>query len=56
MPWAQLLQTAVLRLGLNPAAFWQMSLAEWNMIARVNAPLTRDDLDALLARYPDTKT
>ncbi len=56
MPWAELFRAGVTRLGLSPLAFWAMSLAEWNMLASAGtAPLGRDKLNALLARYPDNE-
>jgi len=56
MPWAELL-AAAMRLGIEPAAFWRLSIAEWNMIMggmRNGArPLTHAEFEALAARFPD---
>jgi len=56
MPWAELL-AAALRVGVAPAAFWQLSIAEWNMIMgglREGArPLSHAEFKALAARFPD---
>ncbi len=57
MPWAELLAHA-LQLGIAPSAFWQLSLAEWNMIARGRGgahamPLNRAELDELARQFPD---
>jgi uncharacterized phage protein (TIGR02216 family) len=39
---------------LSPAAFWSLSFAEWRAITpRPRAPLAREDLEALMQRYPD---
>ena len=57
MPWAELL-AAALRLGITPAAFWRLSIAEWNMIMGASIgtgrPMTRGELETLAARFPDT--
>ncbi|WP_454714502.1 phage tail assembly chaperone [Caulobacter segnis] len=54
MSWGAPLRLA-LSLGLPPEAFWRLSLREWR--ALTEAPptpvLTRTDLRALIARYPD---
>jgi len=52
--WAAPLRLA-LSLGLAPEAFWRLSLKEWRMLTETPpAPvLTRSDLSALIARYPD---
>lgn len=54
MSWAAPLRLA-LSLGLAPEAFWRLSLKEWRMLTETPpAPvLTRSDLSALIARYPD---
>ena len=56
-PWPDLLRLGVLRLGLTPEAFWRLSLAEWRALTRPapgsDKPLTRIDLEALMALYPD---
>ena len=54
-PWPGLLRLAALRFGLAPNAFWRLSLTEWR--ALTEAPptpvISRNDLSALIARYPD---
>ncbi|MFN3958281.1 MAG: phage tail assembly chaperone [Parvularculaceae bacterium] len=55
IPWRFWLAHAVTGLGLDPDAFWRLTLAEWRWLtapARADA-LSRDRLDALLALYPD---
>ncbi|MBO9709151.1 MAG: phage tail assembly chaperone [Caulobacter sp.] len=58
--WRAALRTA-LSLGLQPEAFWRLSLAEW--LALTEAPAaatclaaTPADLRALMARFPDEET
>lgn len=54
MNWAAPLRLAV-SLGVAPEAFWRLSLTEWR--ALTEAPptpvISRNDLSALIARYPD---
>lgn len=52
--WAAPLRLA-LSLGLSPEAFWRLSLKEWRALTETPpAPvLSRADLSALIARYPD---
>jgi uncharacterized phage protein (TIGR02216 family) len=52
--WTAPLRLA-LRLGVPPEAFWRLSLAEWRALTEAPpAPvLSRADLTALIARYPD---
>lgn len=54
MSWAAPLRLA-LSLGVAPEAFWRLSLKEWRMLTETPpAPvLTRANLSALIARYPD---
>jgi uncharacterized phage protein (TIGR02216 family) len=54
LTWAQPLRLAV-SLGIAPEAFWRLSLKEWRALTQTPpAPvLTRTDLTALIARYPD---
>jgi uncharacterized phage protein (TIGR02216 family) len=49
-----MLRTAA-ALGIQPEAFWRVSLKEWRMLTeRAQAPtLGRDGLEALMARWPD---
>lgn len=54
MDWPAALRLAA-RLGIAPAAFWRLSLAEWRALAGTTGPaLSRAGLEALLQRYPDT--
>ena len=52
LPWPDLLRTA-LALGVQPDAFWRLSVAEWRALTAAAAPLTRTDLAALIAAHPD---
>lgn len=49
-----MLRTA-LAMGVQPDAFWRLSLKEWRMLTeRTAAPtLGRDGLETLMARWPD---
>jgi uncharacterized phage protein (TIGR02216 family) len=41
-------------LRLTPRTFWSLSLKEWRAFATPRRPaLARNDLDALMQRYPD---
>jgi uncharacterized phage protein (TIGR02216 family) len=45
-------------MGLSPAVFWAMSLAEWRAavegrFGQARAPMARRDLDQLMQLYPD---
>ncbi len=55
IPWRPWLQYAVAALGLEPAAFWMLTIAEWRWLTDNAAgdALSRDGLDALAALYPD---
>lgn len=55
MSWAQPLRLAV-RLGVPPEAFWRLSLKEWRVLTESPPVLSRADLSALIARYPDEET
>ncbi len=54
MIWSQPLRLAV-ALGIAPEAFWRLSLNEWRALTETppTPVLTRNDLTALIARYPD---
>ncbi len=52
MSWAAPLRLAV-RLGIAPEAFWRLSLKEWRALTEAPPVLSRADLSALIARYPD---
>jgi uncharacterized phage protein (TIGR02216 family) len=54
--WAQRLCFAMRRFGLGPEEFWALTLAEWRAISAPepgSPPISRVDLDALLAAHPD---
>jgi hypothetical protein len=52
-PWAAWLAFAA-ACGVAPAAFWRLSLAEWRALTPAeDRRLARDDLDALMRRFPD---
>ncbi len=54
-PWGAMMRTAA-RLGISPAAFWRLSLAEWRMLtegAAADAPISWAALKALTERWPD---
>ena len=52
-PWPQLLRLAA-QLGINPEAFWRLSLAEWRALTGYDADvLTRTAFEALAQRFPD---
>ena len=43
-------------MGVGPAAFWPLSLAEWRMLteaARGAAPMGRGEFERLMAAWPD---
>ncbi|MEN0652568.1 MULTISPECIES: phage tail assembly chaperone [Hyphobacterium] len=45
-------------MGITPRDFWQLSLKEWRALTQATgpAPLGRDELEALRARFPDAPT
>lgn len=54
--WAERFVFAVRGLRLSPEAFWSLTLSEWRALtapALGAAPISRADLDALLAAHPD---
>lgn len=54
--WPKLMRLGMVRLGLAPDVFWDLTPAELFLLAGVDgAPeaLKRAGLDALLARFPD---
>lgn len=53
--WAAALAAAA-RLGIAPAAFWRLSVAEWRALAggSAGAP-TRAAFEALMCAHPDRK-
>ncbi len=56
-PFDLWLKTAVRSFGLNPAAFWGMSVRDWLALLAGNAEqgLARADLGTLMNTYPDEK-
>ena len=50
--WSAALRFA-LRLGIQPEAFWRLSVREWRMLTGVEAPLRASELGALMTRFPD---
>ncbi len=56
--WARLMQVGLGRMGLTPAVFWDLTPAEFMLMAGIGerpGAMTRGGLDALLARFPDGK-
>jgi uncharacterized phage protein (TIGR02216 family) len=56
--WARLMQVGLGRMGLTPAVFWDLTPAEFMLMAgfgEAGGAMGRDGLDALLARFPDGK-
>jgi hypothetical protein len=54
-PWGEMLRAAA-RLGVKPAAFWELSLREWRMLTERPggaAPLGRGDLMRMAEAWPD---
>jgi len=52
-PWAEWLRAGAFALGLKPAEFWALSLAEWRALAGVGGAPTADELKALMRAHPD---
>ncbi len=42
-----------LGLGIPPDQFWRLSVTEWRMLTGGTAAMGRDELTALMARFPD---
>ncbi len=55
--WQGWFALGVLRFGLNPEAFWRLSVLEWralcSALAPGAAPPVRGVLDSLMRRYTD---
>lgn len=54
--WGRLMQLGLGRMGLTPAVFWDLTPAEFMLMAGIgeaDGALSRDGLDALIARFPD---
>ncbi|MEQ8480013.1 MAG: phage tail assembly chaperone [Hoeflea sp.] len=55
-PWASVIRFGLGRLRLAPEAFWALSLPELAALISAEANpghASRDDLEALMARFPD---
>lgn len=55
--WAERLRLAA-RLGVAPAAFWRLSVAEWRALTGpgpANQSIDRAGFDALARQFPDTE-
>lgn len=53
--WGAMLRTAV-ALGVQPEAFWRLSMREWRMLTAVSpgaAPMGRGELERLARAWPD---
>ncbi|WP_338022075.1 rcc01693 family protein [Allorhizobium sonneratiae] len=59
-PWEAVMETGLGLLRLSPKVFWRLTPREFAAMAGLkrttSAPLTRADLQALMARYPDERT
>ena len=56
--WQGWFALGVLRFGLNPDAFWRLSVLEWRALCSALAPGAapppdRSALDTLMRRFPD---
>lgn len=54
-PWGGMLRTAA-ALGIGPAAFWRLSLAEWRMLTAGPgraAPMGRNEFERMAEAWPD---
>ncbi len=54
IPWSDWLYAAM-RLGVTPADFWRLSVAEWLAITgmKQRGDFARADLTRLMAQFPD---
>ncbi len=53
--WGAMMRTAA-ALGVEPEAFWRLSLAEWRMLTEAApgaTPMGRSEFEGLLAAWPD---
>lgn len=59
LPWPSLLCQAI-GLGIDPAAFWEVSVAEWRALVAPDLAttevMTRANLTLLSLRFPDEET
>lgn len=55
--WPRLMEVGFRGLGLTPAAFWDLTPAEFLLMAgfREPAAMGRTGLEALIARFPDKR-
>lgn len=53
-PWSAWLLAAN-AIGVTPAEFWRLSVKEWRALAGRATALAREDLDALMQRFPDDR-
>ena len=55
IPWAQLFQIAVLRFGLSPPEFWQLTFQELSYLTQTQSTdlPTQQQLQQLLRQFPD---
>ncbi len=56
--WAELMRLGLGRMGLRPQVFWDLTPAEFMMMAGIEErpeAMTRQGLDVLLARFPDRR-
>jgi len=51
-PWGAWIRAALM-VGIEPEAFWRLSLKEWRALFDRESALARTDLDALMRRFPD---
>ncbi|MBB3963736.1 MULTISPECIES: rcc01693 family protein [Rhizobium] len=58
-PWARVLHVGLCLLRLPPQSFWAMTPVEFHAAAGglspPRAPVSRADLDGLMARFPDSR-
>jgi len=57
-PFNAWLKLAVIRYGLTPSEFWQMSVHDWRVLTQSTEakPMRRSEFDALTQKYPDPET
>jgi len=55
MDWAGLMRAGMVGLGLTPDQFWRLTPAELRLMLgpQAAAPISRDRLNELAARWPD---
>jgi uncharacterized phage protein (TIGR02216 family) len=56
IPFDDWLRLCVMQFSVSPREFWRLSLREWLILTQSKrAALSRSNLDALLAHWPDRK-